>query len=193
MLLIVALLALAAVIFFIFLVIKAQFAAKKDQDEVPLAVPDPALATNLREDGPSALRRDAFDPAATQFYHRPAPAAAAASVVKKDAGAPLAGALLMGLSGGQRGKSFALGEAGITVGRDPACDVVLADARVSGRHAWIVLVDGQAVLRDLNSTNGTFVNTSTQSLVGETSLANGDTIFFGGHRGDQFRFVAEPA
>jgi cytochrome P450/NADPH-cytochrome P450 reductase len=42
------------------------------------------------------------------------------------------------------------------VGRDPACDIVLTDARVSWRHAVLRLEDGRWVLADIGSTNGTY-------------------------------------
>jgi cytochrome P450 / NADPH-cytochrome P450 reductase len=42
------------------------------------------------------------------------------------------------------------------IGRDPSCDIVIADARVSSRHAVLRSEDGQWVLEDGNSTNGTF-------------------------------------
>src|SRR5216683_767765 len=42
-----------------------------------------------------------------------------------------------------------------TVGRDPECDLVLNDARVSWQHALLRLEDGRWVLKD-NSSNGTY-------------------------------------
>lgn len=51
------------------------------------------------------------------------------------------------------------------IGRDPAADIVLTDARVSWRHA-ILRANGQAwVLEDLGSTNGTYVGTERTSRV----------------------------
>jgi len=46
----------------------------------------------------------------------------------------------------------------VTIGRDPSCDLVLEDPNVSRLHAEL-LVDGDAVeLRDLGSTNGSYVD-----------------------------------
>jgi pSer/pThr/pTyr-binding forkhead associated (FHA) protein len=67
----------------------------------------------------------------------------------------------------------------------------IADPRVSYHHAWIGIVDQKAVLRDLGSTNGTFLNAQIDAPVGEVVLSPGDTIFFGGHGRDQFRFVLD--
>jgi len=133
----------------------------------------------------------AFDPDATQVFKRPNPAAAAVALNR--AGATVDAATIVGLSGSQRGRSYKVVEAGITIGRSSSCDVVLDDHRVSSRHAWVGIVDGKALLRDLESTNGTFLNTASQSPIHEVELCAGDTIFFGGHQGDQFRFVASGA
>lgn len=46
----------------------------------------------------------------------------------------------------------------MTVGRDPASDIVLRDAKVSRRHAEIIFERGFFVVHDLSSTNGSFVN-----------------------------------
>jgi hypothetical protein len=46
----------------------------------------------------------------------------------------------------------------LTIGRHPHNDIVIAHQAVSGRHASISCVDGEAVLEDLGSSNGTFVN-----------------------------------
>jgi pSer/pThr/pTyr-binding forkhead associated (FHA) protein len=133
----------------------------------------------------------AFDPDATQIFRRTNPTSAAVALNR--AGATVDTATLVGLSGSQRGRSYKVVEAGITIGRSSSCDVVLDDHRVSSRHAWVGIVDGKAVLRDLESTNGTFLNTATQTPIRQVELCAGDTIFFGGHQGDQFRFVASGA
>ena len=132
--------------------------------------------------------KTAFDPDATQIYKRPNPASALVAKSNR-AGANVDVATIVGLSGSQRGHSFSVVEAGITIGRSPTCDVVLDDHRVSSRHAWVGIIDGKAVLRDLESTNGTYLNTASQSPIHKVELCSGDTIFFGGHQGDQFRFL----
>jgi DNA-binding winged helix-turn-helix (wHTH) protein len=58
------------------------------------------------------------------------------------------------LPGGQR---VALRPGENIVGRDPGADVHIDAVGVSRRHAEIVIRDGQAVVRDLASKNGTFV------------------------------------
>ena len=43
----------------------------------------------------------------------------------------------------------------ITIGRDPACDLVIDNKLVSGRHARVIREDAGYILVDLDSTNGT--------------------------------------
>jgi hypothetical protein len=140
-----------------------------------------------------AAPKEEFDAEATQVFMRPSPGNSLGAPRRRDAAAPIdvTGARLVGLSGSHKGRSYPIGAAGITVGRNASCDIVLGDARVSGRHAWIGVIEGKLLLRDLKSTNGTFLNAQTHVSVSETELRSGDTIFFGGHQGDQFRFVAD--
>lgn len=46
----------------------------------------------------------------------------------------------------------------LLLGRSPSCDVSFSNLNVSRRHARLVFRDGSWILRDLESTNGTFVN-----------------------------------
>src|SRR4051794_14741248 len=55
------------------------------------------------------------------------------------------------------GKSWTLDSSrSYTLGRDPQSDMVLADARVSWRHASIAWNGRSWVIQDLGSTNGTY-------------------------------------
>ncbi len=65
----------------------------------------------------------------------------------------------------------------VVVGRAPTCDVVLDDPRVSRRHALLRWADGECVVLDLGSANGTFVNE--RRLSGPTRLRPGDRLGFG--------------
>ena len=62
----------------------------------------------------------------------------------------------------------------IVLGKHPDCDVVLADPKVSRRHARIVSRDGALFVGDLGSTNGTKLNG--ELLSGEAALRSGDVI-----------------
>jgi EmrB/QacA subfamily drug resistance transporter len=72
-------------------------------------------------------------------------------------------------------------EAGVhgnaTIGREPECDLQVLDSEVSRRHAKITIRDGSAVIDDLNSANGTYVNG--ERIVSQYRLAPGDQIEIG--------------
>ncbi len=97
---------------------------------------------------------------------------------------------LVVLSGSRKGYHFPVPTQGAVIGRNQECGLVLSDQHVSGRHAWVGVVDGVAVIRDLGSTNGTFLNAGSQSVGENTPLAIGDTIMLGGHYGLQLRVVS---
>ena len=63
------------------------------------------------------------------------------------------------------------------LGRGFANDFKIEDPSVSGSHCQILLNQGNAVIKDLGSTNGTFVN---RAPVQEASLQGGQTIHLGG-------------
>ena len=78
------------------------------------------------------------------------------------------------LPGGQR---IELHEGHYSVGRHLECDIVISDSNVSRKHAEIVCADGDVVVKDLGSTNGTKVNGV--AVTGEQLLQHGDVIGFG--------------
>jgi hypothetical protein len=68
------------------------------------------------------------------------------------------------------------GESDLVMGRDPGCDVVLADESVSREHARLFFRDGAWIVQDLDSTNGTLVN---RERVGRCQLQPGDRLQLG--------------
>jgi FHA domain/FhaA, N-terminal domain len=76
-----------------------------------------------------------------------------------------------------RARRVEVGGGPVVLGRDAACDIVLADARVSRRHARIAPRGGFLVLADLGSTNGTFLR---GERIAEVTLGDGDVIVMGG-------------
>lgn len=84
-------------------------------------------------------------------------------------------------SGGEPGKTYDLGLNGqLSVGRQSANDIVVSDEQVSRRHAEIKGVTGGALVTDLGSSNGTFVNgarvSSPQLLKANDTLQVGTTV-----------------
>ena len=65
----------------------------------------------------------------------------------------------------------------LVLGRSPGCALVFADDTVSRRHAELRLVEGRWMLRDLGSSNGTWVN---GRRVMEAEVAPGDELQLGG-------------
>jgi hypothetical protein len=64
----------------------------------------------------------------------------------------------------------------LVIGRNPVCDIVLPGPAVSRRHARLSFRDGNWILQDLDSTNGTVVN---GALVGRCKLQPGDRVSIG--------------
>lgn len=65
----------------------------------------------------------------------------------------------------------------LVLGRDPATSVVLNHPAVSRRHAQLHTSPRGVVVRDLDSTNGVYVNG--ERITGEEILASGDTLDIG--------------
>jgi pSer/pThr/pTyr-binding forkhead associated (FHA) protein len=70
-----------------------------------------------------------------------------------------------------------LAEGDNIVGRGDECAIVVDADTVSRRHACITVTGGKVRVRDLDSTNGTFVNKL--PVVAATMLKNGDEVSFG--------------
>lgn len=78
--------------------------------------------------------------------------------------------------GGQQSqRSFDQSE--LTIGRMKGNDIVLPKGNVSKRHAQLAEKDGQMHIRDLKSTNGTYVNG--RKIEGETVVETRDKVYIG--------------
>ena len=83
---------------------------------------------------------------------------------------------LIQIDRGKPGKVFELTKDRVIIGRLPESDVSVNDPGVSRRHAEIRRQDGNFLLVDLGSTNGTRVN---EAPIGERVLEEGDRITVG--------------
>ena len=83
------------------------------------------------------------------------------------------------------GKEYMVPDAGLVIGRDAGCDVVVPRNEVSRRHAEVAPTDAGYVVRDTSS-NGVFVNG--ERIQGSHRLARADVIRVGG---EEFRFYAD--
>src|SRR5436190_14906492 len=78
--------------------------------------------------------------------------------------------------GDDLGRRVPLGAEPCVIGRSSKCDVQLDQESVSRNHAHISRQRANYVIRDLGSTNGTYVN---DELVDETVLRDGDQVKVG--------------
>jgi ABC-type multidrug transport system ATPase subunit/ABC-type multidrug transport system permease subunit len=76
-------------------------------------------------------------------------------------------------------RAVVLSDMPVTLGRDPKCELVVLDPLVSRFHARVTAAGKAWRLEDLDSTNGTFLNS--RRLTRPTQLNPGDTIGVGGH------------
>ncbi len=90
---------------------------------------------------------------------------------------PVVGWLVV-LNGAQKGDDFRLREGKNTLGTARDVEVALRDPTVSQKHASIHYKDGEFLLTDLDSTNGTFVNDGQQGI-SRVQLRDSDTIRVG--------------
>jgi hypothetical protein len=82
-------------------------------------------------------------------------------------------------AGPNPGKVYPIMRSEISIGRDPASDVLINDAEISRRHAVIKMIPEGYTIEDLGSTNGTIINN--QRIVGPHLLRSGEMIYLGEH------------
>ena len=76
------------------------------------------------------------------------------------------------------GERFLLGDLNL-IGRDGACDLQLADTRVSQHHARLVWIEGQWLFEDLKSRNGSSVNGKPVAPGTHQAMAVDDVLVLG--------------
>lgn len=76
-----------------------------------------------------------------------------------------------------RPETHALGSKGLILGRSGQASVILDDVYVSDEHAEVLADEGGWAVRDLGSTNGTFLNGA--KVTRPTQLAAGDQLRVG--------------
>ena len=74
------------------------------------------------------------------------------------------------------GRTFTVGDRPLVIGRSPDVEVVISDSNVSRQHAEVWRTSEGVAIRDLQSTNGTFVNGHRVSAV---SLSPRDDVTIG--------------
>jgi predicted component of type VI protein secretion system len=82
--------------------------------------------------------------------------------------------MLIAQTGPAAGQRWTLSKPELTIGREPMCDIVIADRQVSRMHARLYRMPDGFELEDLQSKNGTHVNGA--PLTGRVRLQDGDLI-----------------
>ena len=80
---------------------------------------------------------------------------------------------LVVIAGKLRGKEFELNEGENVIGRDSECEIHLPIPGISKNHFSFTVTGDHAYVKDLGSSNGTFVN---GKMVKNATVKNGDKI-----------------
>jgi hypothetical protein len=122
--------------------------------------------------------------AKTRLEGAPNPAAAAPPagprktvLLSEQKKAPVVG-WLVAMDGEQKGEDFRIRDGQNILGSGAEADIVIRDATVSARHASLRYKDAHFYLTDLDSSNGTFLNNSSESIARE-ELRDNDTVRIG--------------
>src|SRR5687768_15744150 len=83
---------------------------------------------------------------------------------------------LDGVGDDAEARQYVLSPFPFQVGRDHRTSLWLPHKSISKQHAEFTLEDGRLTLRDLGSTNGTFVNA--ERLYEQTAVESGDLVHF---------------
>ena len=89
-------------------------------------------------------------------------------------------ALIVRSGGGRAGEYYTPQSDRTTIGRSPDNNIFLDDVTVSRKHAVLIERDGEILIEDLGSLNGTFVNR--RRIDSATRLQSGDEVQIGKYR-----------
>jgi hypothetical protein len=135
--------------------------------EPPLASPEPsAVEAIANQPAPDSGSLD-FDPSRTVAITREKTVTISHGIIKFT-------------SGVLAGQEFEVKPEGAYIGREPSlAQIVVPDPRISKRHLWIGVREGQVKIVDQDSRNGTFINDPRSDRVTEAVLNSGDIIILG--------------
>ena len=163
---------------------------QQDSQQAPLYVPPVSVAEQVvAADEPSVQRAVQVTSIGVPPINGDAGLVAASNSGSSQPGVSSMNAKLVIERGDGPGTEFRLSGADATIGRWDADNGVFPDvdldshdqeAKVSRRHARIKMLDGNYVVEDLGSTNGTYVNRGRRLLPGMPQVINdGDEVIVG--------------
>ena len=156
-----------------------------------MAQPDPMVAAPAFESAPPAFEPPAAlpEPSAVQASPDLQPAPDSGSLdfdpsrtvaITREKTVTISYGIIKFTSGVLTGQEFEVKPEGTYIGREPSlAQIVVADPRISKRHLWIGVRDGQVKIVDQDSRNGTFINDPRSDRVTEATLNSGDTVILG--------------
>jgi pSer/pThr/pTyr-binding forkhead associated (FHA) protein len=80
--------------------------------------------------------------------------------------------------GGRTPKTYELNKASFTVGREASCDIHIDNVAVSKKHCEFLNREGKFFVKDLGSSNGTYIGTE---KITEHALKDGEEIVIGSY------------
>jgi pSer/pThr/pTyr-binding forkhead associated (FHA) protein len=99
--------------------------------------------------------------------------------------------MLIAKSGSHRGLVYPIEPSGLKIGRDKTRNqIIIESAVVSREHAWVGLENGNVVIKDLNSQNGTYINSLEEGQIQTAVLKEGDVIFIGRNGSESYKYKA---
>lgn len=84
--------------------------------------------------------------------------------------------MLRVIEGQEVGRGYPIHKTPVSLGRDSLCDVSILDQRMSRQHAMLLFFQPDFYLKDLGSTNGSFVN---DKRIKQALIKNGDHLKLG--------------
>lgn len=148
---------------------------------VALDTPPPSFAAPIEEmsaDAAEASPAEAFAPPANSGELDFDPTRTVA--INREPTVAISYGTIKFVSGALAGQEFDINPEGSYIGRESSLSqIVVSDPRISKRHLWIGVKDGQVKIVDSDSRNGTFVNDPKSERITEATLNNGDTVILG--------------
>jgi len=96
---------------------------------------------------------------------------------------------LVDIGGTADGKTFDVPPGGLLIGRGETAGLIVQDGQVSKQHAWVGQVNGQWILKDQNSSNGTFLGADLENRVQESPLMPDMVVNLGSHGATKFKIA----